>query len=210
LSLAQQPAAKRPSSKISDVRKKDLIKAAINSIAQTGYNDVTVETICVSAGFSRGLIGHYFKGKDLLLLEAVKQVAAELGAATRTAAAAAGDDPLRRLHAVIWASFNPPGFTDEHVSVWVALAGNAPWSPELALLYRDLWRDYRGAIERLLARAARAYNLKLDAAVAAMTFTQLVEGLWIGWAADPEAVARERAEAACKAYLDALFKTSGQ
>jgi AcrR family transcriptional regulator len=38
---------------------------------------------------SRGLIGHYFAGKDDLLLEAVKTVAAELGAAIRSAAHAA-------------------------------------------------------------------------------------------------------------------------
>lgn len=196
---------KRPSTRISEVRKRDLINAAIASIADIGYNDVTVQTICNAAGFSRGLIGHYFKGKDALLFEAVRAVAAELGASTREAAAGAGPDPLDRLHAVIRASFNPPGFTEEHVAVWVSLAGNARWSTELANLYRELWRGYRKAIERLMQSAAQAYKAKIDSSLAALTFTQLIEGLWTGWAADPDEVTRERAEAACHAYLDALF-----
>jgi len=195
----------RPSTRISEVRKRDLINAAIASISDVGYNDVTVQAICNAAGFSRGLIGHYFKGKDALLFEAVKAVAAELGGSTRKAASAAGADPLGRLHAVVHASFNPPGFTEENVSVWVSLAGNARWSEELASLYRELWRGYRKAIERLMESAARACQVDIDAATAALTYTQLIEGLWIGWAADPDEVTRERAEAACHCYLDTLF-----
>src|ERR1700722_6351902 len=111
----------RKPSRIAEERKRDLIQAAIRDIAAHGYDAVTVATICERAGFSRGLIGHYFAGKDDLLLEAVKTVASDLGAAIRSAARAAGDDSAARLHALITASFTPPGFAPEHVAVWVAL-----------------------------------------------------------------------------------------
>ncbi len=196
---------KRKPSRIAELRRRDLIDAAIRDIATLGYDAVTVATICERAGFSRGLIGHYFAGKDDLLLEAVKTVAADLGEAIRSAARAAGDDPAARLHALITASFTPPGFTPEKVAVWVALAGNAGWSPTLADLYRAIWRDYRTAVGRLFSRAAQDRGIVLDPDRTALTFSQLVEGLWVGWAADPQAVAPDKAAACCHAYVDMVL-----
>jgi TetR/AcrR family transcriptional repressor of bet genes len=196
---------KRKPSRIAELRRRDLIDAAIRDIATLGYDAVTVATICERAGFSRGLIGHYFAGKDDLLLEAVKSVAADLGAAIRAAARSAGDDPAARLHALITASFTPPGFAPEHVAVWVALVGNARWSSGLAELYRSIWRDYRTGVGRLFSRAAQDRGIVLDADRTALTFSQLVEGLWVGWAADPHAIAPEKAAACCHAYVDMVL-----
>jgi len=198
------PQTRKPS-RIAEERKRDLIQAAIRDIAAHGYDAVTVATICEAAGFSRGLIGHYFSGKDDLLHEAVKTVAMELGAAIRAAADAAGPDPAARLHALITASFTPPGFTPEKVAVWVSLTGAARWSPPLAALYRNIWRDYRAGVGRLFTRAAKDRHIKLDPARTALTFSQLIEGLWVGWAADPEAIAPRRAEDCCHTYVDMVL-----
>lgn len=186
-------------------RRNDLIQAAIGSIAEIGYDAVTVTSICDAAGFSRGLIGHYFKGKDALLLEAVKCMTQGLAAATRIAVDNAGPEPLDRLHAVVTASFSRPSFTPEKVAVWVSLASRARWSPALTQIYRELWRGYRVGVARLIDRAARRRGLEVDADQAALTISQLIEGLWVGYAADPVAVSREKAEAACHAYLDRLL-----
>lgn len=189
-----------------EARKRKLIDAAIVSISEIGYNDVTVDTISETAGISRGLIGHYFKGKDQLLLEAVKTVAAEIGASTRKAVSAAGEDAVARLYATARASFGKPAFTEAHACVWAALAGNAGWSPELTQLYHELWTGYREALARLFERAAQTRGIELDARLAALTFTHLIEGLWVGWVADSTEISRQRAESACLTYLDAIFK----
>lgn len=186
-------------------RRQELVSAAINSIADIGYGEVTVQSICTAAGFSRGLIGHYFRGKDELLLEAVRRVADELGAATRQAAHEAGDDAVDKLHALIRASFTAPGFTPEKVSVWVALASTARWSPELGELYRELWRAYRSQISRLITRANAERGTRWPPDRTALTFSQLIEGFWVGWAGDPEQVSASAAESACRDYLVNLF-----
>ena len=200
---------KRPPSRIAQERRRNLIDAAIRNIAVHGYESVTVATICEEAGFSRGLIGHYFSGKDDLLLEAVRTVASGLGEAINAATSAAGLDPAARLHALIHASFTPPGFTPEKVAVWVSLTGTARWSPALGEIYRAIWRDYRAGVGRLLGRAAKAAGVELDAKRTALTFSQLVEGLWIGWAADPEAVTQAAAEDCCHCYIDLVLGQSG-
>src|SRR5690606_26502149 len=149
--------------------------------------------------FSRGLIGHYFSGKDELLLESVQSVAARLGSAIREGDRQAGPDPQKRLHALVDASFAAPGFTSEHVAVWASLVGVARWSPQLAAVYQKIWREYREGVARLFAAAARAQGRVINARLVALSFSQLVEGLWVGWNADPHSVSPDAAAACCHA-----------
>src|SRR5690606_27546659 len=135
---------KKPS-RIAQERRRDLIEAAIRDIAAKGYDKVTVSSICEEAGFSRGLIGHYFESKDGLLLEAVRSVADQLGEAMREAVNEVGLDPIDRIHALIRASFTAPGYSQENIAVWASLAGAARWTPDLAALYKEIWREYRGS-----------------------------------------------------------------
>jgi AcrR family transcriptional regulator len=97
----RRPRKRTKPSAIALERRSDLQEAAIRCIADKGYAAVTVAMICDDAGFSRGLIGHYFKGKDELVLEAISRATARLGEATRRVAEAAGSDPADRLHAVV-------------------------------------------------------------------------------------------------------------
>jgi TetR/AcrR family transcriptional repressor of bet genes len=188
-----------------EVKRHEFVVAVMKAIAEHGYKDVTVATICEAAGFSRGLIGHYFSGKDALLLHAVGEVAKDFEQATRAAADAAGADPLDRLHAIVNASFRAPVFAPERVLVWVALASTSHWSPDLADIYRKLNRPYRRGLAHLMQRAADARGIKINPDRLAITLTQLTEGLWSGWAADPRTISAAEGEAACHELLDAFF-----
>jgi TetR/AcrR family transcriptional regulator, transcriptional repressor of bet genes len=64
-------------------KRQEFVVAVMRAIAEHGYKDVTVATICKAAGFSRGLIGHYFPGKDALLLHSVREVAKDFERARR-------------------------------------------------------------------------------------------------------------------------------
>lgn len=200
---------RRPSA-IAVERRQDLQQAAVRSIAKNGYAGVTVAMICEEAGFSRGLIGHYFKGKEDLLLEAILGVSADVADANKKAVQSAGSDPFDRLHAVVKASFSPPGFMPDKVAVWVALVGSARWSPQLASIYKDLWRGYRVGIAKLIKKAAEERSVKLDHNLAALAFSQLMEGFWVGWAADPVSVSKVHAEQAMHLFVDSLFLDAGQ
>jgi TetR/AcrR family transcriptional regulator, transcriptional repressor of bet genes len=188
-----------------EIKRQEFVVAVMKAIAEHGYKDVTVATICEAAGFSRGLIGHYFSGKDALLLHAVGEVAKDFEQATRAAAEAAGADPLDRLHAIVSASFRAPVFTPERVLVWVALASTSHWSPDLADIYRKLNRPYRRGLAHLMQRAADARGVKVNPDRLAITLMQLTEGLWSGWAADPKTISAAEGEAACHELLDAFF-----
>jgi TetR/AcrR family transcriptional regulator, transcriptional repressor of bet genes len=189
-------------------RRSSLQEAAIRCTADKGYAAVTVAMICDEAGFSRGLIGHYFKGKDELVLEAISRSTTQLGEATRRVVEAAGTDPTDRLHAVVNSSFSPPAFTPNQAAVWTALASNAKWSPPLGEMYRQLSRAYRVGIAALFERAAVQRNRAVDASAASLLFCRMIEGFWIGWVADPNMMSAAEAESACHALVDLLLGES--
>ena len=204
----RRPKKRTKPSAIAVERRTELQEAAIRCIAEKGYAAATVAMICDDAGFSRGLIGHYFKGKDELVLEAIGRSTTQLGHATRKVVEAAGSDPADRLHAVVRSSFSPPGFTANQAAVWTALAGNAKWSPALGDMYRRMWQEYRTGIADLFERAAAQRERSIDAKAAALLFERTIEGFWIGWVADPQMMSLAEAESACHALVDLLLGDS--
>ena len=197
--------AARPAKTETPDRRRDLIAATVKSIAEHGFAESTVERICAAAGVSRGLISHYFDGKSDLLLETFRQLTDELAAESIRAARDSGGDPVARLHAAASVSFRPPVFDDAKMSVWLAFWSEARTTPALQALYRDLYRDYRASLTRLMAEAARAHGVALDAHRAATALIALMDGLWLELTLDAEAFSPREAEAACLAYIDGLF-----
>ncbi|MCR2655813.1 TetR family transcriptional regulator, partial [Salmonella enterica] len=62
-----------------ELRRKDLISAAIQTIGERGSLDVTVAQIARKAGVSAALSHQYFGGKDQLLLATMRHLLSELG-----------------------------------------------------------------------------------------------------------------------------------
>jgi TetR/AcrR family transcriptional repressor of bet genes len=57
----------------------------------------------------------------------------------------------------------------------------------------------------LIRRAATECRVEINADRVALTLTQLVEGLWSGWAADPDSFSVCEAAAACHDLLNAYL-----
>lgn len=191
-------------------RRSDLIDATLSIVAEHGFAETTVERICAAAGVSRGLISHYFAGKDDLLIEAYRRLSDELAAETAKAmrgpAVNDGDgDPVSRLRALIEVSFRPPVFDPHKMSAWLAFWSAARASAAMNRLNRELYRGYRASVTRLMAEAARERGVALDAHGAATALTALIDGLWLELTLDSEAFGPDRAEAACLDFLDRLF-----
>ncbi len=185
-------------------RRQDLIRGTIQSVARLGYANSTVQTICEAAGLSRGLIGHYFKGKDELLLEAFRHMVGEADEAMRKAIRAVGEDPLQRLMACVSTTFRF-SHADEEPSVGFAFWAVARWNPEMLRLHRKIWRRYRAWVERMMVAAAAERGLEIDARKAALTYAQMVDGFWLGWVMDEEAFSPQEAEETIHAWLRQLF-----
>ncbi|MCH7555569.1 MAG: transcriptional regulator BetI [Proteobacteria bacterium] len=191
-------------------RRRALIDATLSIIAERGFAETTVARICDAAGVSRGLISHYFAGKDALLLEAYRRLSHELAAETAKAMNEGNGDPMSSLRALVEVSFRPPVFEADKIAAWLAFWSAARGSAAVNALNRELYRGYRAAVTRLMAEAARQRGAALDAHRAATALTALIDGLWLEHALDPEAFGADQAEAACLDYLDRLFPKESQ
>jgi TetR/AcrR family transcriptional repressor of bet genes len=183
-------------------RRRDLIEGAIGSISTVGYNNVSFQTICEAAGVSRGLIGHYFESKDELLQEVFRVLVTELIAESRRAVYAAGEDPVRKLLALVKFSTR---WNEGRSKVWLAYYAAAKWSPTMLEVYIPRWRKFRQETARLIGEAAKARGVEVDPKLASLTLCQLLDGLWLGGVMDPEAYGFDDAERACRDYLARLL-----
>lgn len=187
-------------------RRDDLIQGTIRSIVEVGYSDSTVASICQSAGLSRGLISYYFKNKDELLIEAFRYLTSQADAEARKAIREAGPDPLHRLLAANSMNFKRLKSEQDESLVSLAFLGIARWNSDMLAITHELWRKYRKWIERMMAEAAAERNITIDARKAAITYSQMADGLWIGHVLDPEAYTLEEAEEIVRDWLLDLFE----
>ena len=188
-----------------DARRRALVAAAVRVIAAHGVGAATVARISAEAGVSRGLISHYFAGKDDLLRATYRQLTDELAAETARIARARGETAQAKLRAAVEAAFQPPVFAADKIAVWLAFWAEARYRPSLGALNRELYRGYRATIARLMAEAARERGAMLDAHRAAVALTALIDGLWLEWTLDREAFSRTEALGTSLDFLDRLL-----
>lgn len=200
---AAGPTAKRAprySRQRPEVRRRQLIDAAIRCLGQGGMTAFTIDRICREAEVSRGLINHYFPSKDDLLAAAYETMTAYLAEETRGGPA---DAPLNQLVALIEASFDPAAFNRANLKAWLTLWGELSTNARLQALHRKRYRAYRSDLVRAISAIAEARRREVDAASLALRLIALIDGLWLEWCIDPEVLTAGDAKTACYDLVEA-------
>jgi TetR/AcrR family transcriptional repressor of bet genes len=183
---------------IRESRRRELIEAAIQVIAEHGHAGCTVARVAQSAGASQGLMNFHFKSLDLLLAAAFNHLADEFDACWRHRVEAAGREPWSRLEAMIAAYFAPEVFTPEKLAVWFTFWVDAD--------LRDRFRADAVRVERRYHRDLAAEIGKLaggtkEAARITGMLTALVDGYWLQALLYPKTFKPKQAIAACLTFL---------
>ena len=179
----QTSSAPRPRKERADnaaMRRRQIIEATIRSIVRNGLPGTTLATVSAEAGLSQGVAVFYFKNKQSLLGEALRHQYETYQAHWQEARAAAGEDPLAQLIAMVRADFDPDVCNDEALAVWHAFWGEANARPLYATISGgfDAVRlaAMREVCETLLARSDRPLD---QAGEIASGIDALIEGLWL-------------------------------
>ncbi len=106
-------------------RRRQLIEATIESIAQYGLPGTTVAKVAELAGLSTGIVSFYFQSKKALLLSTLEYVNSEFEQMQQEALEGVGDDPVRQLRAMVAINFDPKVYDRGRVNVWNAFWGEA-------------------------------------------------------------------------------------
>jgi AcrR family transcriptional regulator len=169
---------------IEEARRRQIVDAAIEVIAEWGYAQASLERIALRAGISRGLISYHFAGRDDLMAAVVAR-ACEDGAAFMRPRIEAATTPAETLRAYVQSNLE---YMRDHREQLLALlavrrAGDAA----------DLRRSRAGVeqalgpLEGILRWGQREGVFRdFDARVMAITIRNVIDGIPHHMDADPD------------------------
>lgn len=157
-----------------DVRRRQLIDATIDSLAEIGFNASTLAQIARRAGVSPGLVAHYFGDKDGLLEATLRFLSLRLYRATALRLREARG-PRARVQALIDANLAPEEFDQRTSSVWLAFWGQVLHSERL----RRVQRVYQARMLANLRHDLRGLVAASDVSRIAITIAAVIDGLWL-------------------------------
>ncbi|WP_110675470.1 TetR family transcriptional regulator C-terminal domain-containing protein [Salinicola sp. RZ23] len=178
-----------------DERRRSMLEATLECIAQHGLDGATARRIAERANVTAGLIRHYFGSKEDMVLAAYGYLVGQL---TMQAAQASGQDathPERRLARFIIANVTPPNLSDRNVSLWATFIGRIRALPSYADIHRESYRDFLDLLETMIhaVMAARQRPVSAEACQdQAVALNGLIDGLWLEGSLDHGLYAADR------------------
>lgn len=170
-------------------------------IADNGLAGTTLARVAAEAGLSAGIVNHHFDTKDALLIETLRTLSEEFALSLDAALAAAGNDAVAGLTAIIEHNFDPAVSSLRHVAVWYAFQAEAPWRAAYTELCGDRDAIYMEAIRQRIAALGAG---PADAEVLARAFAGLLERFWHEILFHDTEFDRAAARVACRRFLNAL------
>ncbi|MFM5917345.1 MAG: betaine-aldehyde dehydrogenase [Novosphingobium sp.] len=155
-------------------RREQLIRAALETLGDTGIVDFTLAEVARRAAVSPALIVHYFGDKDRLL-EAAFRLLVERVTTGPMRELAATADPEARLRAFVRAHLSPEEQTAEASRGWLAFWGQALYHPHLARLQRV----HQERILSNLRNDLRKLVVPGEVTRIAETIAALIDGFWL-------------------------------
>lgn len=150
-----------------------LADALLRVAAQRGLMDVSLRHVAAEAGVTAGMVQHYFRTKDEMMIFALDVVAARVQARLAGDPDVAAGDPRRLVRALLVQLLPLDADRELEGRVAVAYHAYAASRPDVAARLREDTRGMRAAV----AAEIRAAPGVLDPEVAATGLLALVEGL---------------------------------
>ncbi|RKE23199.1 TetR/AcrR family transcriptional regulator [Streptomyces sp. TLI_171] len=146
------PAARTPQQDRSRATRRRLLEAAVECLAEVGWNGSTVLVVAERAGVTRGAAQHHFRTREDLFTAAVEHVAAERLAVVLADVAQLPPPGPARTQAVVEAIvrlYTGPLFRAA-LHLWVAAATEDPLRERIVSLENHVGREaHRAAVECL-------------------------------------------------------------
>ena len=180
-----------------DSRREELLRAALDVIADRGFGDTRIADVAERAGTSPALVIYYFQTKDNLLTEAVR-LAEDLWYDYGFRRVAAVTGATARLGELVATSFMPPsevGFPDLG-ALWVDLWARSLRHADVARVRQEFDARWRQVIADAVVEGQTAGEFApVDPAEFATALSALIDGLAVQLvlgdpAVDPEVAAR--------------------
>ncbi|MEV4565594.1 TetR family transcriptional regulator C-terminal domain-containing protein [Nonomuraea sp. NPDC049419] len=148
-----------------DERRREVMSAARRVIVRDGIDAATTRAIAKEAGYSNGVLAHYFADKDEILLSALRQ-SHERIRARLTAKVEGASGPLAALRELLLDNLPLDADRAQETRLEVSFWSRSLAAEELAEVQRAEASDLRAAVRALLDRAHEAGELRGDRTLA--------------------------------------------
>ncbi|MFC5141207.1 TetR/AcrR family transcriptional regulator [Actinomycetospora rhizophila] len=152
-----------------------LADALLRVAARDGLMDVSLRHVATEAGVTAGMVQHYFRTKDEMMVFALDVVAARVQARLEDDPDTAGRDPRRLVRSLLVQLLPLDADRELEGRVAVAYHAYAATRPDVAARLREDTRGMRAAVAEHIRAAG--HPGPLDPEVAATGLLALVEGL---------------------------------
>jgi TetR/AcrR family transcriptional repressor of bet genes len=129
-----------------DQRRDEIALVACQAIARRGFAHATVAHIAQAAGYTTGMVAHYFDSKQQIILAALRLILRRIELRLTQRAGATSTDLLSVLSEAL--PIDAQRRTE--CAFWIAFWGQLPADPELKRLNAWIHREYRRLFERCL------------------------------------------------------------
>ena len=196
-----EPAKKRTAPR--DVRRKQLIMAAMDSISKRGFSDTTLRHVTEKAQVSHGVVNYHFDSKEALYDATLGYLSREHFDLWTKYREEAGDDPAHQLAAILRADFDKKICTHKKLAVWFAFWGQAKYRPNYLKIHNRYDNQRHDEIVRICTQLiVNGRYTNLDPSRATRIVEAITDGHWLNLLLYPSETDRE----AC--YEDSLHALS--
>jgi len=177
----------RSKSDIINLRRNQLTRAAYKVVGQKGYYDFTIRDIAREAGLSTGLVHYYFKNKEDLLLNLLKEINRNMlvglnRAITKT------DDPRDKLTIFMLQAFGLVESEKDYFYIVIDFWSQVNKNDRMKRANVKLFKSYREEVSKILKEGYdQGYFVKMDIEFTAAVIISILQGLIIQYVIDTNA-----------------------
>lgn len=188
-----------------DDRRIEIVRAAWRTIVREGLDRTSMRAIAQELGSSTGVITHYFRDKEELILFALERVFENV--VDDMKACAKGRQGIDRLEQMIFVALPLKAIDRDDWKVWMAFLGYSIGREQLVREHRKRYDCLRQIIYQELAdlQTAKSIRADLDLTIEANALIALVDGIGTGVVICPEQFSAEQQQYLVRRHINALL-----
>jgi len=195
----------RKTNDISEMRRSQLVKAAYRVVSRKGYYNFTIKDIAKESGLSSGLVHYYFKDKQDLLLNLLKEININIKSYLNNELVKT-QNPLNKLIAYIDQAFSLAEKEEEYFYVLIDFWTQAKHNPRMRQANSRLLKSYRDECAAILEEGISIGMFReMDVAFTSTAIVSAIQGTIVQYILDNDAFNYETYTTKIKEYITSLI-----
>ncbi|MCU0577462.1 MAG: TetR family transcriptional regulator C-terminal domain-containing protein [Desulfobacterota bacterium] len=187
------------------MRRAQLIKAAYKVVSRKGYYNFTIKDIAKESGLSSGLVHYYFKDKQDLLLNLLKDINLNIKSYLNKELIRS-QSPLNKLIAYMDQAFNLAEKEKEYFYVLIDFWTQTKHNPRMRQANNRLLQSYRDECAAIVREGiSTGIFREVDVAFTATTIVSVIQGTIVQYVLDNEAFNYEKYTTMIKDYIATIL-----